>query len=437
MKQRMKISGWGRNTFVNAEVNRVKNLIEIENVIKKNRNIIARGFGRSYGDSANNEVILDTTRLNKILQFNFVQGIITCESGVSIKQINQLTINRGWFIPVTPGSSYITIGGAIASDVHGKNHHLAGTLSQHLLTLKLMLGDGEIITLSEIENADLFNASCGGMGLTGIIISVTIKLKPIYSSQIQNITIKTNSLEETCEKFENNFSSSYSVAWVDCLAKGKSLGRSLLFLGEHLQQGKLEHQIKKQKNIPVKFCSLFLNRNLIKFFNGIYYHKNLKKIYETKLSLEDYFYPLDSLINWNLIYGNRGFIQYQLVIPKKNGIHVLKKILNTIFEYDQSPFLGVLKMFGAKNKNFLSFPINGYSLALDFKVNRNLFSLISILDKKVISDGGRIYLTKDSLMSKETFRACYPEWELFQNVRAKYKVIEKFSSFQSRRLGLQ
>jgi len=432
----MKISGWGRNTFVNAEVNIVKNLIEIENVIKKNRNIIARGFGRSYGDSANNEVIIDTTRLNKILEFNFIQGIITCESGVSIKEINQLTINRGWFIPVTPGSSYITIGGAIASDVHGKNHHLDGTLSQHLLTIKLMLSDGEIITLSEIENADLFNASCGGMGLTGIIISATIKLKSIYSSQIQNITIKTNSLEETCEEFENNFSSSYSVAWVDCLAKGKSLGRSLLFLGEHLQQGKLEYQIKKQKNIPVKFCSLFLNRNSIKFFNGIYYHKNFKKVYETKISLEDYFYPLDSLINWNLIYGNRGFVQYQFVVPKKNGIQFLKKILNTIFENNQSPFLGVLKMLGAKNKNLLSFPINGYSLALDFKVNSNLFSLISILDKKIISNGGRIYLTKDSLMSKETFRACYPEWGLFQNVRAKYKVIEKFSSFQSRRLGL-
>ena len=431
----MKISGWGRYSFVNAQIYKVKNLIEIENIIKKKRNIIARGFGRSYGDSANNEVVIDTTQLNKILEFNNTDGIITCESGVSIQEINKLTINQGWFMPVTPGSSYITIGGAIASDVHGKNHHLDGTLSKHLLTLKLMLSDGEIITLSENMNGDLFNATCGGMGLTGIIISATIKLKSIQSSQIQNKTIKTSSLEETCEEFENNSLVSYSVAWVDCLAKGKNLGRSLLFLGEHLQNSEFKYQIKVQKNVPAKICSLFLNKSLIKIFNKIYYHKNLK-IINKQISLDDYFYPLDGLMNWNLLYGEKGFIQYQFVIPKINGIQVLKEILNIITEYNQTPFLGVLKIFGPKNKNYLSFPIEGYSLALDFKINNNLFSLIDILDKKIIKNGGRIYLTKDSLMSEETFKICYPEWQIFQSIRSKYKVIEKFSSYQSRRLGL-
>jgi decaprenylphospho-beta-D-ribofuranose 2-oxidase len=433
----MQISGWGRYSFVKAEIKKVKNLIEIEKLIKKNKKVIARGLGRSYGDSANNDFIVDTTQLNKILEFDSVNGIICCQSGVSIKEINQLTVNQGWFMPVTPGSSYVTIGGAIASDVHGKNHHLEGTLSQHLLSLELMLSDGEIINLSNDSNRDLFNATCGGMGLTGIIISASIKLKSICSTLVQNTVIKTRSLEETCEQFEKNFSSPYSVAWVDCLARGKNLGRSLLLLGKHLQEGNLKYQIKSQKYIPTKLFSFFLNKNTIRIFNNIYYYKNLKKINKKKLSLEDYFYPLDELMNWNLIYGKKGFIQYQFVVPKKNGIKVLKEILNIISEYNQLPFLGVLKKFGDKNENYLSFPMEGYTLALDFKVNFNLLSLISALDKKVTNYGGKIYLTKDTLMTEKTFKACYPEWEVFQNVRAKYKVLEKFSSFQSRRLGLE
>jgi len=433
----MQISGWGRYSFVKAEIKKVKNLIEIEKLIKQNKKVIARGLGRSYGDSANNDFIVDITQLNKILEFDAVNGVICCQSGVSIKEINQLTVNQGWFMPVTPGSSYVTIGGAIASDVHGKNHHLEGTLSQHLLSLELMLSDGEIINLSNVSNRDLFNATCGGMGLTGIIISASIKLKSICSTLVQNTVIKTHSLEETCEQFEKNFSSPYSVAWVDCLARGKNLGRSLLFLGKHLQDSNLKYQIKSQKYIPTKLFSFFLNKNTIRIFNNIYYYKNLKKVNKKKLSLEDYFYPLDGLMNWNLIYGKKGFIQYQFVVPKKNGIKVLKEILNIISEYNQLPFLGVLKKFGAKNENYLSFPMEGYTLALDFKVNFNLLSLISALDKKVTNYGGKIYLTKDTLMTEKTFKACYPEWEVFQNVRAKYKVIEKFSSFQSRRLGLE
>ena len=209
------------------------------------------------------------------------------------------------------------------------------------------------------------------MGLTGIIISVSIKLKSIYSTQVQNTIIKTYSLEETCEQFEKNFSSPYSVAWVDCLARGKNLGKSLLYLGKHLQEGNLKYQIKSQRYIPTKLFSFLLNKNTIKIFNNIYYYKNLKKVNKKKLSLENYFYPLDGLMNWNLIYGKKGFIQYQFVVPKKNGIKVLKEILNIISEYNQLPFLGVLKIFGDKNKNYLSFPMEGYTLALDFKVNFN------------------------------------------------------------------
>jgi decaprenylphospho-beta-D-ribofuranose 2-oxidase len=432
----MIIQGWGCYTKVDSKIFKPKTIKETTDIVNNNKKILARGLGRSYGDSANNDIILDTTCLNNILEFDPINGIICCESGVSIKDINEITIPSGWFISVTPGSSYITLGGAIASDIHGKNHHHDGTISEHIFSLKIMLGDGEIVTASKNIYSDLYRATCGGMGLTGIIISAIIKLRPIYSNQIVKTTIKTSCLEETFYQFEKNFSSNYSVAWVDCLTQGKNLGRSLLFLGEHKKKGKLDYKSRKQKYLPAGFFSLFLNKNLIKIFNTAYYFKNLKKQYKSNVLIKNYFYPLDFFLNWNFLYGKKGFIQYQFVIPKNDAIKALKDVLKIISEYKQTPFLGVLKLLGPENKNYLSFPLEGYTLAIDFKINHNLFSLINILDKKIISHGGRIYLTKDALMSKEIFRMCYPKWNEFQQIREKYKAIKKFSSYQSIRLGL-
>ena len=294
----------------------------------------------------------------------------------------------------------------------------------------------EILTMSNSINSDLFQATCGGMGLTGIIISASIKLKPISSNLIKQTTIKNNSLEELFNQFEINFSSPYSVAWIDCSNKSKSIN-SLLFLGEHLKKGELITSKKKPKYIPVKFCSMFLNKHLIKIFNNAYYFKNLKKIQTTQVPLENYFYPLDSLMNWNFLYGKKGFIQYQFVIPKMNGVQILKKILDKINEHKQTPYLAVLKILGPQNKNHLSFPMEGYTLALDFKFDHGLLNLISNLDKIIAHSGGRIYLTKDAVMSKEIFRECYPKWEEFEQIRRKYKAIGKFMSHQSLRLGLE
>lgn len=432
----MKIHGWGRYSLVDAKVLKPEKINDINKLIDINEKIIARGLGRSYGDSANNTVVVDTTSLNNVVKFDTESGIIICESGISISQINKITIPKGWFVPVTPGSSYVTLGGAIASDIHGKNHHLDGTFSKHILSISLMLSDGEIVNISNSENIDLFKATCGGMGLTGIIVSASIKLKSISSNLIKKKTIKNNSLEELLKQFEINFSSPYSVAWLDCSNKSKSVN-SLLFLGEHCKKGKLISRTKKSKYIPIKLCSMFLNKYLIKIFNKIYYYKNLKKTQITLVSLENYFYPLDSLMNWNFLYGKKGFIQYQFVIPKKNGIEILKKILNLIKDHNQIPFLAVLKMLGSQNKNYLSFPTEGYTLALDFKVSDSVLKLINILDKVVVDNGGKIYLTKDAIMSKETFRKCYPQWEEFQQIRSKYKATGKFVSQQSLRLGLE
>tara|TARA_B100000787_G_scaffold107845_1_gene80107 strand:- start:2311 stop:3609 length:1299 start_codon:yes stop_codon:yes gene_type:complete len=432
----MKIHGWGNYSVVDAQILKPAKANEVNKLIQVNKNIIARGLGRSYGDSANSNTVLDTTSLNSVLKFDSESGVILCESGVSIKEINKLTIPQGWFVPVTSGSSYVTLGGAIASDIHGKNHHLDGAFSDHILSAKLILGDGEILTISSTINSDLFQATCGGMGLTGIIISASIKLKPISSNLIKQTTIKNNSLEELFNQFEINFSSPYSVAWLDCSNKSKSIN-SLLFLGEHLKKGKLIGSTKKQRYIPIKFFSMFLNKHFIKIFNYAYYFKNLKKIKTTQVSLENYFYPLDSLMNWNFLYGKKGFIQYQFVIPKMNGVQILKKILDIINEHDQTPFLAVLKILGPQNNNYLSFPIEGYTLALDFKVSHGLLELISILDKVIALSGGRIYLTKDAIMSKEIFRECYPKWKEFEKIRRKYKAIRKFTSHQSLRLGLE
>jgi len=432
----MKIHGWGHYSVVDAQILKPAKVNDLNELIKVNKNIIARGLGRSYGDSANSNIVLDTTSLNRVVKFDSESGIILCESGVSIKEINELTIPQGWFIPVTSGSSYVTLGGAIASDIHGKNHHLDGAFSDHILSANLMLGDGEILTMSNSINSDLFQATCGGMGLTGIIISASIKLKPISSNLIKQTTIKNNSLEELFNQFEINFSSPYSVAWIDCSNKSKSIN-SLLFLGEHLKKGELITSKKKPKYIPVKFCSMFLNKHLIKIFNNAYYFKNLKKIQTTQVPLENYFYPLDSLMNWNFLYGKKGFIQYQFVIPKMNGVQILKKILDKINEHKQTPYLAVLKILGPQNKNHLSFPMEGYTLALDFKFDHGLLNLISNLDKIIAHSGGRIYLTKDAVMSKEIFRECYPKWEKFEQIRRKYKAIGKFMSHQSLRLGLE
>jgi FAD/FMN-containing dehydrogenase len=211
----MKIHGWGNYSVIDAQVLKPKKINDIKELIKINNKVIARGLGRSYGDSANNNIVIDTTSLNQIIKFDTINGLISCESGVSIQEINKLTIPYGWFVPVTPGSSYVTLGGAISSDIHGKNHHIDGAFSDHIVSANLMLSDGEIITISKTINNELFQATCGGMGLTGIIVSATFKLKSINSNLIKQTTIKSSSLEELFNQLEVNFSSPYSVAWVD------------------------------------------------------------------------------------------------------------------------------------------------------------------------------------------------------------------------------
>jgi decaprenylphospho-beta-D-ribofuranose 2-oxidase len=433
----MQIHGWGRYPSIDANILSPQTHIDCANFVKNNQVILPRGMGRSYGDSANSLIVIQTAYLDHFIQFDESRGVITCESGVSIREILQLIVPKGWFLHVTPGTSFVTVGGAIASDVHGKNHHLNGTLSENLLTIDLMLGTGEILKITKYSHPDLFRATCGGMGLTGIILSASIQLKPIKSSQIIQTTIKANCLEEVYELFEENHASSYSVAWIDCLARNMQLGRSLLMLGEHAQDGTLDYSKKMNLNMPIDIPGSLLNHYSVKAFNALYYHRTFIKIKAKAMPLESFFYPLDAMGNFNRLYGKAGFVQYQFVLPKTAGVKSMKKVLEVIAESGKGSFLAVLKAFSKANENFLSFPIEGYTLALDFKMSEHTIQLIKQLDNMVIEMGGRIYLTKDALMTETSFKKSYSHWEKFEEIRAKYGAIGKFASSQSKRLGLQ
>ena len=432
----MIVHGWGKYSQIDADLFFPKSKFECFNYIKKT-NFIPRGSGRSYGDSANSKNILQSSRINQIINFDKLKGIITCQSGVTFRDLISVIVPEGWFFPVTPGTSFLTVGGAIAADVHGKNHHLEGSFSDYILNIEMILGSGDFVSISRNNLSDLFYATCGGMGLTGFIFSATFQLKNISSSKIIQTIKISQSLEETCESFEKFSSTNYSVAWLDTLARGKNFGRSILYTGNHSDDGDLSIKKFKPLNFSISSGSFMINKYIFHVFNKIYFKKNL--ISNNKVSSVDFnnfFYPLDFIKDWNLIYGKKGFIQYQFVIPKKNSVSNLKKILFTINNHNEFSTLAVLKLLGKSNNNYLSFPMEGITLALDFKINNSIIKLTKILDEMIIDMNGRIYLAKDALMTEDIFKKTYPKWKEFESVRYKYSAIKKFSSTQSKRIGL-
>ena len=432
----MQISGWGCYPKIDAEVNLPRDLLQASALIKGDGLLIPRGLGRAYGDSSLASRVLETTNLQFFHSFDAVSGVLSCDAGVSLFEILKVFVPKGWFIPVSPGTRFVTVGGAIASDVHGKNHHLDGTFGQHVISLQLLLGNGEIVQVSPTENTALFHATCGGMGLTGTILSASFRLVPIKSSEIIETTIKAANLDAVLDGFEQFGASTYTVAWIDCLAQGKNLGRSLLMVGEHAEDGPLTVADKNPLTMPVDAPSSLLNPFSIKAFNALYYAKAQQGVSTRRRSFESYFYPLDQILQWNKLYGKAGFMQYQFVIPASAGREGLRHILKTIAASGQGSFLAVLKTFGKQNTNYLSFPIEGYTLALDFKVTESIFALMDQLDQLVLQYGGRLYLAKDARMSEATFKTSYPNWEEFEAVRERYHAIGKFASLQSKRLGL-
>jgi FAD/FMN-containing dehydrogenase len=435
----MEATGWGRYPVIESQLLSPATEAAVTQLLAASEPPfcgITRGLGRSYGDSSLAKQQISTRQLDHFLAFDSDTGLLRCAAGVSLGDILRYFVPKGWFLPVTPGTKFITVGGAIASDVHGKNHHCEGSFSDHVRSLRLALPCGDVVSCSPEQKPELFRATCGGMGLTGVILDAIFRLKPITSAQIEQTTIKAGNLAEVIDLFAEYDGTTYSVAWIDCLARGNKLGRSLLTVGEHASEGELLPGKAAALTVPVDMPSMLLNRFSIQAFNTLYYNRVRAKKSNHSIHYEPFFYPLDGIHQWNRMYGKKGFTQYQFVLPKSAGLEGMTTVLERISQSRRGSFLAVLKAFGKGNANYLSFPMEGYTLALDFKLDQGLFALLDELDKIVLDYGGRIYLSKDVRMSEQTFKHSYPLWREFDNVRKHYGADKVFSSLQSQRLGI-
>lgn len=409
---------------------------------------IARGLGRAYGDSAMNaDCTILTRRLDRMLEFDAASGILTAEAGVSLARIVEVFLPRGFFPPVVPGTRFVTIGGAIAADVHGKNHHVAGSFGDHVLWIDLLCGDGEVRRCSAEVEAALFHATLGGMGLTGVVLRAALRLMPVTTGWIRQRTIVAADLDGAMAAFEDNLASTYSVAWIDCLAQGAARGRSLVYLGEHARPEDLPSTAageplrtpqRTTRRVPLDAPSGALNAWSVRAFNGLYFRAGRRGRAERLVDWQTYFFPLDALLEWNRIYGRRGFAQHQCALPLATAREGLAEMLGAVAAAGLGSFLAVLKRLGpGAPERPLSFPIEGYTLALDFPVTPEALKLMDRLDEITVLAGGRLYLAKDARMSGDTFRAGYGQrLAAVQAVVARHGGRTRFASLQSQRLGL-
>jgi FAD/FMN-containing dehydrogenase len=402
--------------------------------------LLPYGLGRSYGDCCLNDggTLLDISRLDRFIHFNAEKGILRCEAGVTLADILELVVPKGWFLPVTPGTKFVTVGGAIANDVHGKNHHRAGTFGHHTLKFELVRSSGERILCSPSENPEWFNATIGGIGLTGLVTWAEIQLKWIRSAQLEVETIRFKNLSEFFSlSAESDRDFEYTVAWVDCFAMGGSLGRGIFMKGNHADIGQeascgpVRAGRTRSFTIPFDAPDFLLNASFMKLYNSIYFHKQRGTRVRKILHYEPFFYPLDVLGQWNRLYGKRGFFQYQCVVPEETYREAAQTILKTIAVSTQRVFLAVLKIFGtAQSRGMLSFPRKGLTLALDFpNQGQETLELFHRLDDIVSQAHGAVYPAKDARMSARSFEAFFPRWREF----AQY-VDPKFSSSFWRRV---
>lgn len=414
---RRKVTNWGNFPRVEADVTETSSISAIEGLVKTSENLTIRGNGRSYGDASLGENIFSTLRLNKFLDLDLKNGEIECESGVLFSEILDVIVPKGFFLPVTPGTKFITLGGAIGADVHGKNHHKEGSFASHLVHFDLIDERGETQRCSPTENAELFWKTCGGMGLTGIILRARFKLKRIETSYIDQISIKSSNIDAAMKAFEENTSPTYSVAWLDCAARGKNLGRSILQLGEHASKSDLPAKFAADPlalpstggpAIPIFMPSFVLNPLTVKSFNTVYYNRQQAASKSSVIHFDPFFYPLDGIRDWNRLYGKNGFVQYQFVLPIEKSYDGIVQILEKISSSGEGSPLAVLKLFGKPDPNaVMSFPMDGYTLALDFRVSDRVFRLLDELDELVMKHEGRNYLAKDARMKASTFHKTY------------------------------
>lgn len=438
------ISGWGRYPRQDCVVHRPRSERDLRALIGRGP-VIARGNGRGYGDCAQQPAnTVSTLQLNRMLAFDPATGLLVVEAGVLLADVIDSFLPRGWFPPVTPGTKFVTLGGMVAADVHGKNHHRDGSFGRFVAWLDLLDATGAVRHCSPTSDPDLFDWTVGGMGLTGVILRVAFHLQRVESGWIRQTTLPAPDLDTAMGLFEDHGDATYSVAWIDCLAGGRSLGRSAIMLGEHATVAELSEDRRagpfrtprrKLRTVPFDAPSGLLNGLTVRAFNAAYYRRQLMKRGQQLIDWDSYFYPLDALGNWNRIYGGRGLLQFQCALPLASARAGLIELLETIAKSGQGSFLAVLKRLGALRGGAFSFPLDGYTLALDFPVSARTLALMNRLDAIVLARGGRFYLAKDSRMSSATLRASDARVSQFLAMRQTGGATV-FASSQSERLEL-
>lgn len=408
--------------------------------------IIPRGLGRSYGDPAVNTGgrVLDMTRQDRLIAFDAVRGVVECEAGVSLATLIEAFLPQGFFLPVSPGTKFVTVGGAIANDIHGKNHHLAGSFGQFVESLTLLTPTGEQLICSPEENREIFWATVGGMGLTGLILTARVRLQRVSSAWISVDYYKSRNLEDSLATMaDSDDRYTYSVAWVDCLASGGSLGRSVLMRGNHATPAQLSgaraqnpFQVGKPraKSIPVDFPGFVLNPLSIRAFNELFYAKH-RTSQGKIIDYDTYFYPLDGIHHWNRMYGKHGFAQFQATLPPESQ-QGLVKILEKLSSERRASFLAVLKCFGEGSPGLLSHPMKGYTLTLDIPNAGGLQDFLKELDRILLDHGGRLYFAKDAASDAATIEKMYPRLPEFREIQRRLDPEGRLSSDLARRLGL-
>ena len=438
VNKEMRLSGWGRYPSVEASVLAPRDAGSTAEIFQNGEGsrMIPRGGGRSYGDSALATRVLSSRYLDDFITLDRRALTIRCGAGTTLAEILRVCVPQGLFLPVVSGTKYTTLGGAIAADIHGKNHHIDGSFCDHIDRFTLLLPSGETAVCSHTENEEYFRATCGGMGLTGMILDATISLKKVPSAFISAQSIPATNLEESLALLRQQNDKQYVVAWVDCLAKDTALGRGVIHLGSHSETGNLEQRAKRKLSVPFTTPGFLLNRYTMSGFNRLYYARQRFKKSVNSVYYDDYFFPLDSIRGWNRLYGAGGFLQYQFVLPDDSAEKGLRETLDTVSRSGKGSFLAVLKRFGPANGNWLSFPSEGVTLTLDFKYEAELLPLLDRLDEIVLAAGGRHYLAKDARMSAAVFRQGYPKWHQFKALKDRIDPAGILGSLQSDRLGL-
>lgn len=417
---------WGRFPKVNQKVLRLRWPEDGADMTGLTGTVLPFGLGRSYGDSCLNDggTLLDAEGLDRFIAWDEAAGVVRCQAGVTIGDLLRVAVPRGFFVPVSPGTKYVTIGGAIANDIHGKNHHRDGTFGRHVRQFELLRSDGSHVVCSPSANTALFAATIGGLGLTGLILWAEIGLKRVAGPWMDEETIQFRNVSEFLELTrESDGKFDYTVAWVDSLATGASLGRGIFIRGNHSAAPGDSHENRlppfRQIPVPVQAPEFLLNRFSIWLFNQAYYHKQFSSCVSRRTHFNPFFYPLDALGNWNLLYGRRGFFQYQCVIPIDRGLDAARALADRVARSGRASFLTVFKTFGnLSSPGLLSFPRPGMTMTFDF-ANRGEATLkfMDDLDMMVREAGGAVYPAKDARMSAESFQVFFPQWRELERLR--------------------